>query len=153
MVVEHSAEVKGRLPQVYSLAKTIYLCPEFMPDVKSINVIERSLDGNRIISEWESVVREFRTCIRWTAEDVWDDQTNTCKFSLLKSNHYTYSGYWAFDDLGDRTRFSAKIEITCDLPKFRTQVESFVANRMRLNMDHMLASISARIQRSETQSV
>ena len=146
MIVQNSMEIKGPLQQVYALAKDVYSYPEFMPDIKSIKVIERSENGNRIVSEWAGLVKEFGAIIEWTAEDIWDDQANTCKSSILKSNYYTYMGQWTFTDLGDGTRVDSEIEIDCDIPRIGTHVKKFIAKKMQANLDHMLTSIKARVE-------
>lgn len=146
MIVQNSVEINGPLQQVYALAKDIYSHPEFMPDIKSVKVIERSEDGSRIVSEWAGVVKEFRALIQWTAEDIWDDQTNTCKSTLLKSNYYMYEGQWKFTDLGECTRVDSEIEVDCDIPRIGKHVKTFVAKKMKKNLDNMLLSIKARIE-------
>jgi coenzyme Q-binding protein COQ10 len=146
VIVQNSIDIKGSLKEVYALAKDIYSYPEFMPDIKSIKVIERSEDGRRIVSEWAGIVREFRAVVQWTAEDIWDDETYTCKSSLVKSNYYTYEGQCKFIDLGDCTRVESEIEVDCDIPRIRKHVKGFVAKKMKQNLDNMLASIKARVE-------
>ena len=146
MTVENSAEIQAQLKEVYELAKNIYGHTGLMPDVRSVRMIERSEDGSRVVCESVGVVKEFKTLIKWTAEDIWDDEAKTCKFSLIKSGHYTYSGQWTFTDLGDTTKFSSNIEVECDLPKVGKHIMYLAARKMRENVDNMLAAIKAKVK-------
>lgn len=146
MLVQNSAEINGPVDQVYALAKGIYSSPEFMPDVRSIRVVRRSEDGSHIVSEWEVMVREFRTLVRWTAEDIWDDASKTCRFSIVNSDYYTYKGQWSFIDIGGSTGFNSEVEIECDLPQVAGHVRGFVAKKMKGNVDNMLAAIRSKVE-------
>lgn len=147
MLVENSMEMNAPLEQVYALAKDVYSCPEeFLPGVKSIRVVERSADGKRIVSEWESMVKEFRALVRWTVEDIWDDNAHAYKSSLIKSNYYTYSGHCTFTDLGSGTRVESKIEVDCDLPRVGAHIKRFIANKIHQNINHMFTAIKARVE-------
>ncbi len=140
--VENSIEIKGQLAQVYALAKDVYSFPEFMPDIRSVKIVERSDDGSRIISEWEGVVSEFKKVVTWTGEEKWDDQAGTCKFSLKEGDYGRYSGMWTLIDLGDSTRFDSEINIECDIPL----IKGYIAKKVRVNMDNMLAAMKAKVE-------
>lgn len=140
--VENSIEINGELAQVYALAKDIYSFPEFIPDVRSVKIVERSDDDGRIVSEWAGIVNEFRRLIVWSGEEVWDDEAHTCNFSLLEGEHGTYSGVWTLTDLGDSTRFDSQINVECDIPL----IKGYIAKKVRSNMDSMLTAIKAKVE-------
>jgi len=140
--VENSVQINGELAQVYALAKDVYSFPEFIPDVREVTVVERSDDGNRVISEWKGVVPELKKVVVWTGEEIWDDQANTCSFSLLKGDYGRYSGVWTLSDLGDCTRFDSQIDVECDIPL----IKGFIAKKVRVNMDNLLAAIKAKVE-------
>lgn len=145
-VVNSSIEIEGSLEKVYALAKNIEAFPEFMPDVESVKILERSDDNSRIVSEWVGVVKEFRTKIRWTEEDIWDDQAKTCVFSLIKGDYSKYSGKWAFVDLGGKTRFDSEIEVEYEIPLVGALIKSIIAKKMKENVDNMLSAVKARVE-------
>lgn len=148
-----SIEIKSQLDQVFKLAKDIYSCPEFIPDLKSIKVLERSEDGNRVVSEWAGIVREFRTVIKWTAEDIWDDEANTCTFSVVNGGYGNYSGLLTFTDMGDSTRLDGEIKAECDRRRFGASIERFVAKKMKRNVDSMLEAIKAKAEETVVATV
>lgn len=148
-----SVDIKGQLDHVFELAKEIYFHPESLPDVRSIDIVERSGDGNRVISEWAGIVREFRVIIKWTAEDIWDDKTNTCAFSVVKGDYGKYSGLLTFTDAGGTTRLDGNVKAECDIRKFGSSIERFVARKMKKNVDSMFEFIRARAENSVATSV
>ena len=144
--IESSITINGDIDRVYALARDIESFPEFMPDVKSINVVERSEDGNRTVVDWVGIVKEFKTFVKWTEEDIWDDVARTCTFSLLKGDYSKYSGFWKFTDLGGRTRFDSEIEVEYDVPLIGALIKGLIAKKMKDNVDNMLAAIKAKVE-------
>lgn len=144
--VSSSIEIDGPIDEVYALARRIEEFPEFMPDVKSVRVVERSEDGSRTVSEWVGIVKEFKTTIKWTEEDIWDDQARTCVFTLLKGDYSKYAGKWVFTDLGGRTRFDSEIEVEYDVPLVGALIKGLIAKKMKENVDNMLQAIKQRVE-------
>lgn len=145
-VVHSSVEIDGPIDQVYALARDIESFPEFMPDLKSVRIVEKSDDGRVIVSEWVGIVKEFKTTVKWTEKDVWDDAARTCDFSLVKGDYSKYSGKWKFTDLGGKTRFDSEIEVEYDVPLVGALIKGIIAKKMKENVDNMLAAIKARVE-------
>lgn len=144
--IQSSIEIDGPIDAVYSLAKDIETFPQFMPDLKSVRVLERSDDGSRVVSEWVGTVKEFKTTVRWTEEDIWDDDARTCVFSLVSGDYSKYSGTWRFVDLGGRTRFESEIEVEYDVPLIGSLIKGIIARKMKENVDNILAAIKERVE-------
>ena len=144
--VTSTIEINGPISEVYKLAKNVESFPEFMPDVKSIHVVERSDDGKRTVVEWVGIVKEFKTTIKWTEEDIWDDDAHTCVFSLVKGDYSKYSGVWKFIDLGGKTRFDSEIEVEYDVPLVGALIKGIIAKKMKENVDGMLVAIKSRVE-------
>ncbi len=145
-VVKSSVEINGSIEDVYALAKSIESFPEFMPDLKSVKILERSEDGNRTVSEWVGTVKEFKMTIKWTEEDIWDEEARTCTFSLVKGDYSKYSGKWHFVDLGGRTRFDSEIEVEYNVPMIGSLIKGLIAKKMKENVDNMLAAVKAKVE-------
>lgn len=144
--IESSIEINGPLDEVYALAKNIEAFPEFMPDVKSVTVKERNEDGTRTLVDWVGIVKEFKTTIKWTEEDIWDDTAHTCTFDMVKGDYSKYNGKWAFTDLGGRTRFDSEIEVEYDVPLVGALIKGLIAKKMKENVDNMLSAIKQRVE-------
>lgn len=144
--VSSSIEIDGPIEKVYALAKDIEAFPNFMPDLKSVTILERSEDGRRIVSEWVGIVKEFKTTIKWTEEDIWDENNRTCAFSLVTGDYSKYSGFWKFTDLEGRTRFDSEIEVEYDVPLVGALIKGLIAKKMKENVDNMLSAIKKQVE-------
>lgn len=148
-VVNSSIEIDGPIDKVFALARNIESFPEFMHDLESVNIVERSEDGSVIVSDWVGIVKEFKTKIRWTEKDVWDDQAKTCVFTLVKGDYSKYSGKWNFIDVDGKTRFDSEIEVEYDIPLVGALIKSIIAKKMKENVDNMLVAVKSRIESQE----
>jgi len=144
--VTSSIEIKGALEDVYSLAKKVESFPEFMPDVKSVRIVESSEDGCRTVSEWVGIVKEFKTTIKWVEEDIWNDADHSCRFSLVKGDYGKYGGVWKFTDIGGATRWDSEIDSEYDIPLIGPLIKGIIANKMRENVENMLAALKRKIE-------
>lgn len=145
-IVKSSVEINGPLERVYALAKDIEAFPEFMPDLKSVKIVERSEDGSRIVSEWVGIVKEFKLNVKWTEEDIWDEAAGTCTFSLVKGDYSKYSGVWKFTDLGGTTRFDSEIDVEYEVPLIGALIKGLIAKLMKQNVESMLAAVKAKAE-------
>lgn len=145
-VVQSSTEINGPIDRVYALAKDVESFPEFMPDLRSVRIVDRSDDGRVVTSEWVGIVKEFKTTVKWTEKDTWDDEARTCTFSLIKGDYSKYSGVWRFTDLGGRTRFDSEIEVEYDVPLVGALIKGIIAKKMKENVDNMLLAIKRQVE-------
>ncbi|MDO8587536.1 MAG: SRPBCC family protein [Armatimonadota bacterium] len=146
--VESSVTIDGDIDRVYSLAKDIESFPEFMPDVKSVTVLERSDDGARTVVEWVGIVREFKTTIKWVEEDIWDDQARNCTFKLVRGDYHSYRGSWTFTPKNGGTEFVSVIDFEYDIPLIGPLIKGLIAKKMKENVDNMLAAIKKKVEAS-----
>jgi coenzyme Q-binding protein COQ10 len=145
--VESSIVINGDIDRVYALAKDVESFPEFMPDVKSINVLERSPSGDRTVVEWVGIVKEFKTTIKWVEEDIWDDNAKLCNFKLVRGDYSSYSGTWAFTPEGDGVRFASIIDFEYNVPLIGPLIKAIVARKMKENVDNMLTAIKNQVEK------
>lgn len=144
--VESSITINGDIDRVYALAKDIESFPEFMPDVKSVTVVERSDDGTRTVVDWVGIVKEFKTTIKWTEEDIWDDVARSCEFKMLKGDYNSYSGSWKFTSDGSATQFDSILDFEYDVPLIGALIKGLIAKKMKENLDNMLTAIKDKVE-------
>jgi ribosome-associated toxin RatA of RatAB toxin-antitoxin module len=144
--VESSIIINAPVEQVFACAKDIGAFPEFMPDMKSVKILEKSPDGNRTVSEFVGIVKEFKTTLKWTEEDLWDEAARTCKFTLVKGDFKTYSGLWTFEEADGGTKYTSVIEYEYDIPMIGPLIKALVARKMQQNVDSMLSAIKNKLE-------
>ena len=144
--IESSVIINGDVEKTYALAKNVEAFPEFMPDVKSVTVLERGEDGNSVLTEFVGIVKEFKTTLKWVEEDHWDDRAKTCRFKLRKGDFKSYSGEWTFEPLDGATKFTSVLDFEYDIPMIGPLLKALVARKMQQNIDGMLRAIKQQVE-------
>ena len=143
--IDTSVLIQAPLDRVYAIAKDNRSFPEFMDDVKSLNVILE--DGPRVVSEWVGIIPTFNLKIRWTQEDVWDDSAHTCKFVQLKGDYDSMEGTWEFSAEGpETTRFTSHVEYEYNVPALGALVRKVIFNLATKNVEGLLNAIKNRAE-------
>lgn len=146
--VESSIVINGDIERVYAMSKDIESFPEFMPDVKSVTVLERSESGDRTVVEWVGIVKEFKTTLKWVEEDIWDDEAKTCVFTLVKGDYSAYSGNWSFKSVDGGTEFVSVVDFEYDVPLIGALIKGMIAKKMKENVDNILAAIKEKVEKA-----
>ncbi len=146
--IENHAEINAPLETVFALARDQSSFPQFMPDVESVTVAERSEGGSRTVTDWVAVASDFKLKVRWTEEDLWDEAAHTCRFTQLKGDYTAYGGLWTFTPEGPNvTAFKSEIDYELDIPLIGPLLKAVVARLMRDNTQKILDAIKARAER------
>lgn len=132
---------------VYSLAKQVERFPDIMPDVESVEVLER--DGQNTITHWVGSIKQFNRTIQWTEEDEWDDETHTCKFRLKEGDFDKYEGTWKFEETPEGTRVCLDLEYEYNVPLIGAIIKALVRKLMQQNTDQMLAALKQEAERAQ----
>ncbi|MBL8048658.1 MAG: SRPBCC family protein [Chthonomonas sp.] len=141
--VETSVIVHAPLDVVYAVAKDNRSFPLFMPDVKSLSVVEE--DGPRVVSDWIGVISAFNVKVRWKQEDVWDDAAHVCAFRQLEGDYDMMDGTWTFTEVGDGvTKFDSILNYEYEVPALGPLVRRVVHSLVIKNMDSVLAALKKR---------
>ncbi|HMS54830.1 MAG TPA: SRPBCC family protein [Fimbriimonadaceae bacterium] len=144
--VETSVWINAPLERVYAIAKDNRSFPEFMKDVKSLNVIEE--DGSRIVSEWVGLIPQFMLKVRWTQEDVWNDAQHVCTFKQVKGDYDSLSGDWKFVEENGGTRFDSVVDYEYNVPTLGPLVKKVIYGIVVKNMENVLGAIKSRAEGS-----
>lgn len=145
-LVESTVLIKSDIDKVIAIARDVEAYPQFMPDVKSVTILERSEDGLTTITEFVGIIKEFKTTMKWTAKDVWDLQAKRCEFNLVKGDFKSYSGVWTLEQVGDSTKFTSSIEFEYDIPMIGPMIKSLIQKKMQQNVENMLAAIKNKLE-------
>lgn len=144
--VENQITIAADVETVYRTAKEVERFPEFMPDVKSIRVLERSDDDRRTVVEWVGLIPEFKTTVKWVEEDRWDDAAHTCEFTLVRGDFKSYGGQWRFEPAPEGTRFTSVVDYEYDIPLIGPLIKALIKKKMGENVDRLQAALKERIE-------
>jgi len=146
--IENRVSINASLEKVFALARDAESFPQFMPDVESVVVSERSSDGSRMVTDWVAVASDFKLKVRWTEEDLWDEAAHTCRFQQLKGDYTAYGGLWTFTADGEATVFHSAIDYELDIPLIGPLLKAVVARLMQSNTQKILEAIKSHAEQS-----
>jgi ribosome-associated toxin RatA of RatAB toxin-antitoxin module len=149
--VENTIYIAAPVERVYAIARDVEAFPEFMPDVKSARVLERSEDGRRLVVEWVGLIPEFKQTVKWVEEDLWEDAERTCAFRLVRGDFKEYGGLWRFTpEAGPSgepgTRFESRVTYEYDIPLIGPLIKGVILKKMRENVDRLQQAIQTRAE-------
>lgn len=142
--VEASTVIAAPIDAVYALAKAVESFPEFMPDLESVEVLER-WNGNTV-SRWVGVMQGRK--IRWVEEDIWDDGGYSCAFRQREGDFTRYAGVWWFEEVPGGTRTTIEVDFELDIPLAGPLLSSLLRSLMRKNIYNMLLALKNQMEAS-----
>jgi coenzyme Q-binding protein COQ10 len=129
---------------VYELAKDQERFPQFMPDVETVTILERS--DSRAISRWKTLVEEAP--IEWTEEDRFDDDALRIEYQLLEGDLDTFEGTWTFEERDGATHVVLGVEYDFGVPTLAELIGPTLQKKVRENSEMMLAALKSEAERS-----
>jgi ribosome-associated toxin RatA of RatAB toxin-antitoxin module len=147
--IEQSVLIGAPIAEVYRIARDVETFPEFMSDLQSLTVQERSPDGSRTVSAWVGLIREFRITVKWTQEDLWNDALFRDEFRMLHGDMDRMEGFWQFTAEAERrTRFDSQMEYEYDLPLIGSMVKNLIKKKMTDNLQATMDAIKRRAEQA-----
>lgn len=143
-IVESSVLIHAPVERVMELAKDIERFPEFMKDVKSVEII--SQEGNVVRARWVGRVDELRIDIKWIEEDVWEDEARMSRFRQIEGDYAKFEGEWHFEPVPEGTLFRSVLEIEYDVPLIGPLLKGLIARKAKENLDATLKAIKERAE-------
>jgi uncharacterized membrane protein len=140
--VNASTTIAAPIENVYAVAKAVETFPEFMPDLESVEVLER-FNGNTV-SRWVGLVQGRK--IRWVEEDLWDDRAYRCDFRQREGDFTRYQGSWRFEPVPDGTRTTIDVDFELDIPLAGALLSNLLKVLMRKNIEGMLSALKGQIE-------
>lgn len=142
--VDTSVWVNAPRDLVYAIARDNRRFPEFMEDVLSLDVLEE--EGDRIVSAWVGIIRQFGRKVAWTQEDIWDPAAGTCEFKQLKGDYDVMYGTWRLVEENGGTRFDSSVTYEFHVPGLGALIGKIVRGIVVKNMEGVLGAIKARAE-------
>jgi ribosome-associated toxin RatA of RatAB toxin-antitoxin module len=144
--VESVVQINADIDKVFNLARDVESFPEFMPDVKSVVVLEKNDDATRTVTEFTAIIKEFKTTMKWVEEDIWNVNDKTCKFDLVRGDFKSYSGMWTFKSVDGSTEYRSVIDFEYDIPMIGALIKGLITKKMQQNVDNILNAIKMKAE-------
>ncbi len=144
--VELEVVIHAPLETVYAIARDVEAFPEFMPDVKSVRILEKSEDGSHTLTEWVAYASQLKLQVKWTEEDIWDDANHTCRFRQVKGDYDQMEGLWEFLPHPEGTLFRSTLDYELRVPLLGAIVQKVVHHLVTQNLRGILEGVKARAE-------
>lgn len=138
--VKNQVTISAPFSVVWEIAQDVEKFPAIMPDLVSIEILERSNpspDTTRTVTHWNSRIKQFNRSIIWTEEDIWNEARGTCDFWQIKGDFTEYKGVWKFKDRGEITLLDLSIDYSFDIPLIGALMKGVLQKLMQQNADMM----------------
>jgi uncharacterized membrane protein len=145
--IEQSIHITAPIETAYAIARDVESFPDIMEDLQSIVVLERSEDGNRTVTEWVGLVRQFKMKLKWQQEDLWDPARHRDDFKTLKGD-VEFTGYWQFTSRDGGTKFESVVDYELDVPLIGPLVKSLIRKLMETNLAAQMQAIKEKAERA-----
>jgi ribosome-associated toxin RatA of RatAB toxin-antitoxin module len=138
-IVEAETVIAAPRERVYAAAKEIERFPEFMPNVQTVEIIERT--GPRVVSRWVGRVEEFNRTIKWQEQDEWDDAARICTFRATEGDWDKYEGVWTFEEHPEGTRVYLRLDFEFDVPLIGPLIKGLLTKLVKRNGEETLEGL------------
>ncbi len=140
--VEVETFVRAPAGHVYAVAKDVEQFPQFMPDVESLQVVDRQ--GNRTVTAWVGRIQGRR--VAWTEEDEWDDARRVCTFRQREGDFDRFEGAWSFEDTPGGCSVRLVVDYELHIPLLGPLLTNLVRQLVRKNAEGMLEALRKRAE-------
>lgn len=144
--VETSTLIDAPLDRVYAIAQDTDSYPEFIRDVHSVKVVERT--GNSLVVDYVGIVPTFNLKIRWRQEETWDDDAHTSRFHQIDGDYDKMSGSWTFNEEKGGVRFDQSLDYEYNVPTIGPLIKKVIQGLVVKNLENIGQAIKERAEAS-----
>lgn len=140
--VEVTMPVMANAADIYPIIKEMEKYPEFMPDLVSVEVVER--EDNATITRWVSNVDG--RIIKWTERDDFDDTNMHIRYRQIEGDLRKFEGEWVLTPLSEGTEIKLTVDFEFGIPMIAGLLNPILKKKVRVNSENMLKAIKDRLE-------
>ncbi|MDT8901214.1 type II toxin-antitoxin system RatA family toxin [Anaeroselena agilis] len=142
--VEVSMPVNAGREAIYPILKEMDKYPDFMADLVSVEVIERT--DNTTVTKWVSNV-DGRV-IRWTERDIFDDANFHIAYKQIDGDLKRFEGEWILTPMGGgATEIKLTVDFEFGIPMIAGLLNPILKKKVKTNSENMLKAIKDRLEK------
>lgn len=141
--VEVSMPIMAARDEIYPIIKEMEKYPEFMPDLVSVEVIERQ--DRQTVTKWVSNVDG--RIIRWTEQDLFDDFNMHITYRQIEGDLKKFEGEWVLTPLENGTEIKLTVDFEFGIPMIAGLLNPILKKKVRVNSENMLKAIKDRLEK------
>jgi coenzyme Q-binding protein COQ10 len=128
--------------KIYPILKNMDEYPEFMTDLVSVEIIERT--GNTTVTKWVSNVDG--RIIKWTELDTFDDENMHISYKQLEGDLKKFEGEWVLTPVTDGTEIKLTVDFEFGIPMIAGLLNPILKKKIRDNSMNMLKALKERME-------
>lgn len=140
--VETTIIVNSKPENIYPILKDMTSYPAFMPDLVSVDLIERK--DNTTVTKWVSNVDG--RIIKWTELDVFDDANMHISYRQIEGDLKKFEGEWILTPAPTGTEIKLTVDFEFGIPMIAGLLNPILKKKVRDNSMNMLKAIKERLE-------
>lgn len=140
--VEVSALIAAPAAEIYPVLKAMEKYPDFMQDLVSVTVLERS--ANQTVTSWVSNVDG--RCIQWKEQDVFDDEHFRITYSQIEGDLKKFAGEWLLLEDSGKTQLTLTVNFEFGIPMIAGLLHPLLKRKVRENSLSMIHAVKRRLE-------
>lgn len=147
-VIELTLLINSSVDRVVEVARETARFPEFMPDVKSIEILGRSEDGSVQQSKWVGRIPQFGMTVHWSQEEAWSQSGDEVRsdFHQIEGDYDKMEGYWLFRPKDGCCEFLSYLDYEYNVPLVGPLIKQVINHIVKQNLQGVMMAISARAE-------
>lgn len=130
-------KIQGDIDSAYKLISNMTAYPTFMPDLVSVELLER--EGNTTITKWISSVAGRK--IQWTERDVFYPEEYRVEYEQIKGDLKVFRGHWQLTQEPDGIVIALYVDFEFGIPMIAGLLNPLLKKTVRDNSENMLQCI------------
>lgn len=140
--VEVNISVACTPDKIYPIIKDMEKYPEFMTNLVSVEVVERT--GNTTVSKWVSNV-DGRV-IKWTELDTFDDENMHISYKQIEGDLKKIEGEWVLTPTAEGTDIKLTVDFDFGIPMISGLLNPILKKKVRDNSMDMLKAVKKKME-------
>ncbi len=140
--VEVSKVVAAPVEAVFSVLSDLTVCPRFMPNVRSVERLEKGEGWD--VTAW--VAEMQGRVFKWQERDEYDPANRRVTFRQVKGDLKRFEGEWRCEPAEGGTRVTHAVEFDIGIPALAPLLHPVAALFYRRNIEQMLDGLAEYVQ-------
>lgn len=140
--VEVEISVSSTRDKIYPILKNMEKYPEFMADLVSVEVLERT--EKTTITKWVSNVDG--RIIKWTELDTFDDENMHISYQQVDGDLKKMAGEWILTSTDEGTDIKLTVDFEFGIPMISGLLNPILKRKVRDNSINMLKAVKEKVE-------
>lgn len=140
--VKEEILLTGEFNQVYNLLVDMEQYPEFMSNVKEVNIVKKK-EGLQI-TDWVTKI-EGRD-ISWREKDIFHPESYRIDFKQIEGDLKEFSGYWQLKENSEGIVVIFKVNFDLGIPGLASFINPIIKRKLATNAQEMLLAFKNKIE-------